>query len=128
MVRLPLLSPALFLLGAGFEEDIVVRREVVDDEDVGDVAVVLAVVHAVAEDERVGDVEALIVDLDVDLAAVGAVEEARDLEARGAALLESFEEVIECLAAVDDILDDEDVFRFHAGVEVFGDSDDAGGA
>src|SRR5207244_1288632 len=95
---------------------------------VGQMAVMVAPIEAVADDEAVRKLEAVVGDGDIEEAAVGAVEEDADLEAGGAAQLEVTVDVAEREAGVHDIFDDEHVAADDALVEVFGEAHGARGS
>jgi hypothetical protein len=98
------------------------------EADVGQVAVALGVVHAVADDEEVGDGEADVVGLDVLDAARGLVEQGGDAQGFGVVLKEELAQVGEGEAGVENVFDDEDVFALDGLVEVLDELDGAGGA
>ena len=90
-----------------------------DDGHVGQVAVLLEQVQAVAEDELVGDLLADVVGVDVDLSSGGLVQECAGLDASGTLGLDVIHQELQGIAGVNDILDDQDVAVGHVGtVEV----------
>lgn len=93
----------------------------------GEVAVVLVVVHAVADDEFVFETVADVIDVDGDDVGGGLVEKGAYAERCGVAGPEIFGEVAEGLAGIDDVFDEDDVAAGDGVVEVFEDADDAGG-
>ena len=90
-----------------------------DDGHVGQVAVLLEQIQAVAEDELVGDLLADVVGVDVDLSSGGLVQECAGLDASGTLGLDVVHQELQGVAGVNDILDDQDVAVGHVGtVEV----------
>src|SRR6188508_1963126 len=89
------------------------RRAAVDrwlqHADVGQIAVALVVVEAVADDEPVRDREADVVDGDLGQPSRGLVEQAADPDRGRVALPEVAQEVVERQAGVDDVLDEDHV-------------------
>jgi lysophospholipase L1-like esterase len=69
----------------------------------GQVAVALGVVDAIADDEFVGNVEADPFGGDIGLAAAGLVEQGADFHAAGMARVENFQHMLERVAGIDDI-------------------------
>ena len=98
------------------------------EADVGQVAIALGVVHAVADDEEVGDGEANVVGLDALDAAGGFIEQGGDAQRFGVVLEEELAKEGESEAGVENVFDDEDVLPFDGLVEVFDELDCAGGA
>jgi len=99
----------------------------VEDADVGEVAVALVVVEAVADYEFVGDDEAKVLGANVGDAAFDFVEENGDAEVLGFTLFEEAKEIFEGEAGVENIFDDEDGTAFDADVEIFIEFHFAGG-
>jgi hypothetical protein len=97
------------------------------EADVGEVAVALGVVHAVADDEEVGDGEANVVGLDFFDAAGGLVEQRGDAQGLGVVLKEELAQVSEGEAGVENVFDDQDVLAFDGLVEILDELDGAGG-
>jgi hypothetical protein len=92
--------------------------------EVGQVAVALVQVEAVADEELVGDGEADVAHGQVlDEAPIGAVEECGGGERSGGAERQRLAEVVEREAGVDDVLDDHDVASGDLGVEVLEQAD-----
>src|SRR4051812_24375550 len=82
--------------------------------------VALVEIEAVADEELVGDDEADVPDRQIlDEAPVRPVEQRRRRERSGLAELERLDEVAECQARVDDVLDDDHVPALDLGVEIF---------
>jgi len=103
-----------------------------EEADVVHIAVVLGIVHAVANDELVGDAEGDIVGLDGDKAACGFVEAGGDLERGWLVLEHEAAQIAEGQAGVEDVLDDDDVLAFDGVIDVLDELDgsrgDAGAA
>ena len=97
------------------------------EADVGEVAVALGVIHAVANNEEVGDGEAYIVRFDFFKAAGWFVEQGGDAQGLWVVLEEDFAEVRQCKTGVENVFDDEDIFAFDGLVEVLDELDGAGG-
>ena len=76
-----------------------------DDSDVGQVAVAMAEVEAVAHDEDVGNFKAHVIRAHGDNAPSGLVEQGRDLQALGAVRGEKSFQVIERAPRVEDVFD-----------------------
>jgi hypothetical protein len=97
-----------------------------EDSDEWEVAVFLCVIKSVTDDKGVGYAEAGVVDLDW----VGAVDaffqEDADSEAAGFVAAEFFEQSVEGLAGIEDIVDEEDVSVLDIGGEFFGELEMAG--
>src|SRR5439155_25235384 len=100
---------------------------VMQNSHVGQISVPLGEIEPVADHEAVRDLEAHVADVHVDLAPLGLRQEGADLEAGRGTGLEVPDEVGECQARVDDVLDHEDVPALDVDVEVLEDPDDPGG-
>jgi len=98
-----------------------------EEADVVDVAVAFGEVHAVANDELVGDLEAYVVGLDGDEAAIGLVEAGGDLERGGFVLEHEAAEITESETGIEDVFDDDDVLALDGVVDVFDELDGARG-
>src|SRR5215831_376398 len=96
--------------------------------DVGQVAVALLAVEAVADHEHVGDLPAHVIEPDVGGPGALLGEEGADPERRRVARLEVPQEVRQGEAARTDALDDQHVPPLDGVVEVLLDADDARGA
>src|SRR5215207_4224037 len=94
---------------------------------IGEVAVPLVVVQAVADGEAVGDLEADVAGGKVDLPALGLGQQGAHLQRRRIARAEVAQQVLQGQAGVDDVLDDEHVAPLDRRVEVLEDADDARG-
>src|SRR5690554_87638 len=75
--------------------------------DIGQVAIQLRVVEPVSDDELIGDLESDELGMDFDLAALGLVQQDAGRKRPGAALPQTFQQVVERAATVDDIFDHE---------------------
>jgi hypothetical protein len=75
----------------------------------GEVAIALGVVDAVADDEPVGDLEAEPFGFDFGLTAAGLGEQGADFHAARVARLEDFENVLKCMSGIDNIFDNQNV-------------------
>src|SRR6266849_6366699 len=103
------------------------RRLLPHHRNVGQVAVLLVVVQAVADDEDRWNLEPLVAHVHRYLLNALLAHEGTDLEARRFARLQVFEEVEERQAGIDDVLDEQDVAPRDLEVEVLQDPHDAGG-
>src|SRR6185312_5834776 len=90
--------------------------------DMGQGAVALGVVDAVADDELVRDLEADPTRLHVDLAPRRLVEQGADLDAAGVAGGEDVEHVPQGAAGVDDVLDHQQVAALDLAAQVLEDA------
>ena len=95
--------------------------------NVGEIAVVICVIEAVADDEFVGDLEAAHVGLVALRVPRRLVEEGDGRDGRGIARAEELAQVLHREAGVDDVFDDDDVAAGDVVVEVLDETDDAGG-
>ena len=93
---------------------------------VGEVAVELVVVEAVAHEEVVGHLEAPVADLEVDQPQLGTVEEDAGLQRAGPAQAERAYDVVEREPRVDHVLHDDDVLVLDRLVEVLEEADGFG--
>ncbi len=80
------------------------------DANVGQIAIALSVVHAVADDEQVGDGEADVVSVDFLDAAGRLIEQRRNAERLWVLLREELSEIGKGQAGVENVLNDEDIF------------------
>ena len=98
-----------------------------EDADEGEIAVVAGVVESVADDEFVVDLEADVVGGDGGGALFAFAEEDAVADAGGVAFLgEAFADGVEGAAAVEDVIDDEDVLAGEVGEFDLIEGDDAG--
>src|SRR6266480_547924 len=103
------------------------RGDVAEHSDVGEVAIPLPEIQAVADHEAIRNLEADIADGNLDLPAVGFCQERADLQGCGLAGLEVPHQVRERQAGVDDVLDHEHVAPLDVDVEILQDPDDSRG-
>src|SRR5690349_9927821 len=94
---------------------------------VGEVAIALLVVEAVADREPVRNLEADVANGKIDAPPLGLREQGADLDRLRASRLEVPEQVVKGEAGVDDVLDDQDLPPGDRRVEVLEDADDARG-
>src|SRR5699024_4137083 len=94
---------------------------------VGQVAVALGVVQAVADDELVGDVESDVRDVELRGQGVGLAQQGDDLERPRVAVAKVLHQPRQGEAGVDDVLEDHHVAALDVAVAVLEDADDAGG-
>src|SRR5262245_56172950 len=90
----------------------------VEDTNIGKVAIDFIVVKAIADHEVVGDGKAYPVHRHDDFTAFGLIEQGNDTEGSGLAFLQNPHQIIECIAAVDNVFDNQDVASFNRLVEV----------
>src|SRR5579859_6227672 len=95
-----------------------------DDPDVRQVAIPLAVVQPVANDEPILDREPEVVDRDRHARARGFVQERTHLDARGRARVQKVHQVRDGQARVDDVLHEEHVLVLDGSGEILRDLDD----
>src|SRR5579871_4834650 len=93
--------------------------------DIGQVAVPLSVVQAVADDEAVRNLEAGIVELHGLDALPTLIEQRADAQAERPALAKHLHQVVQGLPAIDDVFDDQDMLLLHRPFQVFEDAHDA---
>ncbi len=89
-----------------------------DRADVGEGAVLVGAVEAVADHPDVRDVEAEVADVDVDLLAVELAQQGAAGEGRRLAGRQGLHQVSQRVTGVDDVLDDQDVLAADVGAEV----------
>ena len=97
------------------------------DGHVGEVAVALGVVEAVADREAVGDLEADVAGREVDAQALRLGQQGADLQRGRIARLQVAHQVLQGEAGVDDVLDDQHVAVFDRRIEVLEDAHHARG-
>ena len=77
--------------------------------DVGEVAIVVVVIESVADDEMIFDGEAEVIRRDFDLRACRFPEQDRCFQAGGLECGELSEELLQCLAGVEDVVNEQDI-------------------
>src|SRR5690606_23316206 len=92
---------------------------------VAEISAVLVEIQAVADQELVFDLAADVFHGDVDDALVGLVEQSADLNAFWTRALEAIKKELKSAAAVDDLLDDDDVIAADVLGDVLDDGDGA---
>ena len=95
--------------------------------DVGEIAVVICVIEAVADDEFVRDLEAAHVGLVALRVPRRLVEEGDGRDGRGIARAEELAQVLHGEARVDDVLNDDNMAARDVVVQILDEADDAGG-
>ena len=97
------------------------------EADVGDVAILLRIVHAVTDHEAVGDAEADVIGFNRHKAALRFVEAGGNLERCGLVLQEETAQVAECQAGVENVFDHDDVFALDGDIEILDELDGSAG-
>ena len=92
--------------------------------DIGQISVILAVVKAVAHDEIVRHGKAGVVNGNADLSSLGLIQQSAEANGRRAAVLEHFENVGQGKAAVQNVLNNDNVLACDIVVKVLENADD----
>lgn len=104
------IAPKLFALLAGRSES--------QDPNAGEIAIALGIIESITHHKFIGDAEANVIGTNRSDATLGFIEQDRDPQALGLALLEHAQQVLQRHSGVEDIFDDNNGFSLDAAIQI----------